>query len=325
VGKQLSVNKNHIVWGRSQRAPDVYGSWPAVAISKEGYVVVVHSTVQYADNSPRSGSEQYYRIGKIDPNGHVNQSISWKTDLIHWDGGYHTSIAINDTGLIVGVHESNARQGTGLYYRVGQLRNPAGGDYTIAWSSGSTGVNYDYGINPHIAINNHNQVVEVHQVTNESLLHYRRGTVSEGKINFAASQRYDNDAKQPAVALLDSGLVLEVHSRDGLYSRTGKLDPSNSTLIEWSPSVKNGGSDSIEYPALATSGEYAFGIIASTAIAIGILIEKESEWIRFPCNWIIPGEFVQIVASGKSAGIGLQKSPQCGRIRSVAKIVRSID
>jgi hypothetical protein len=265
VGKQNPLNKNYIVWGHGQRASGANGYWPAVALSKEGYVIEVHS-----DRSSKSGSQQLYRVGKIDPNGDENQSITWKTDLIHWDGGFHTSIAINNNGLIVGVDETNARSGTGLYYRVGQLRNPAGGDYTIAWSSGTAGVNYDDGINPHIAINNHNQVVEVHQVNGEQLLHYRRGTVSEGRITFAASQRYDKYALQPAVALLDSGLVLEVQSQaglysreihsseDGLYSRTGKLDPANSTLIEWSASVKNGDSDSIQYPALAAIGGYAF-------------------------------------------------------------------
>jgi hypothetical protein len=123
-------------------------------------------------------------------------------------------------------------------------------------------------INPHIAINNQNQVVEVHQVTGESLLHYRRGTVSDGKITFGASQRYDIDARQPAVALLDSGLVLEVHSSwEDLYSRTGKLDPSNSTLIDWSTPVKNGGNSySIKYPALAANGRYAFQTHGKTGI-----------------------------------------------------------
>jgi hypothetical protein len=256
VGKQSPLDKHYIVWGHGQSVGKS-GAWPTVALSKEGYVIVVHS-----DSGFSAFSQQYYRVGKIDPNGDQNQSISWITDFIHWDGGYHASIAMNDNGVIVGVHESNAVSGTGLYYRVGQLRNPAGGDYTIAWSSGSTGVNYDDGINPHIAINNHNQVVEVHQVTGEKFLHYRRGTVSGGKIIFAASQRYDNDAEQPAVALLDSGLVLEVHGSwdigAGLYSKTGKLDPSNSTLIEWSPSVYHDDTYDAKYPALATNGRYAF-------------------------------------------------------------------
>jgi hypothetical protein len=252
VGKQSSSNKNSIFWGDVQPS-SAYGDWPTVALSKEGYVIEVHS-----DKDDKDGSQQFYRVGTIDPYGDQNQSISWKTDPIYWDGGFHTSIAINHNGLIVGVHESNTG-GTGLYYRVGQLRNPAGDDYTIAWSSGSTGINYDEGVNPHIAINNKNQVVEVHQVTNESLLHYRRGIVSEGKITFAESQRYENDAEQPAVALLDSGLVLEVHSREGLHSRTGKLAPSNETVIEWAPySVKSDASKYAGYPALATNGRYVF-------------------------------------------------------------------
>jgi hypothetical protein len=260
VGKQFPLNKTDIDWGNGQSA-GANGAWPAVALSKEGYVVVVHSDREY-----KWGSKQYYRVGKIDPKGNENQSIIWKTDSIQWDGGYHTSIAINDNGVIVGVHESNTLSGTGLYYRVGQLRNPAGGDYTIAWSSGSTGVNYDDGINPHIAINNQNQVVEVHQVTKESLLHYRRGTVSEGKITFAESQRYANGAKHPAVALLDSGLVLEADASSeggGLNSRTGKLDPANSTLIQWSPPVKD--IYDYEYPALATNGRYAFQTLESVS------------------------------------------------------------
>jgi hypothetical protein len=83
-------------------------------------------------------------VGKIDPNGDENQSIAWQTRFIHWDGEVHTSIAINDNGLIVGVHEGNTA-GTGLNYRVGHLRNPAGGDYTIAWTSGSVSIPYDSG------------------------------------------------------------------------------------------------------------------------------------------------------------------------------------
>jgi hypothetical protein len=157
------------------------------------------------------------------------------------------------TASSLGVHESNTA-GTGLYYRVGHLRNPAGGDYTIAWTSGFTGIGYDDGINPHIAINNYNEVVEVHQVTGEMLLHYRRGTVSRGKITFAQSKRYDNYARTPAVALLDSGMVLEVHALDGLYSRRGTLSLSNSTDIEWASSVIVDGDKTVKYPAVATNG-----------------------------------------------------------------------
>jgi len=145
-----------------------------------------------------------------------------------------------------------------MYYRVGHLRNPAAGDYTIQWDSPSWGVYYNDGVNPHIAINNLNQIVEVHEVAGEHLLHYWRGTVSGGTISFAQSRRYDNYAVESAVALLDSGVVLEVHTLGGLISRTGKLNPSNAWEIQWAEPVKIDPETSIGYPALAVSGSYAF-------------------------------------------------------------------
>jgi hypothetical protein len=73
------------------------------------------------------------------------QSITWLTDEIFWDAGFHTSIAINDNGIIVGVHESSDTNNNNLHYRIGHLRNPQNGDYTIQWDSGHGGINYDAG------------------------------------------------------------------------------------------------------------------------------------------------------------------------------------
>jgi len=248
------VNGPSVTWGGSQSLGATEGSWPNFAISKEGYVIFVRSSGQF-----KSGSELRYQVGKIDPYGGINQSITW----LHygdWDAGFHSSIAINDNGVIVGVHETG-HSSTGLYYRVGHLTNPARGDYSITWDSGQYGIHYDDGINPHIALNNKNEVVEVHQVTGESLLHYRRGTVSGGTIHFAGSQRYDNDAVRPAVALLDSGLVVELHA--GTYARTGQLSTTNSQLIDWSNSVKISNHEGTfppgTYPAVATNGAYVLG------------------------------------------------------------------
>jgi hypothetical protein len=179
------------------------------------------------------------------------------TDSIHWDGGYRTSIAINDQGVIVGVHEDN-RSSYRLLYRVGHLRNPAGGDFTIHWDSGDWGTEYEYGMSPRIALNNHNQIVEVHQVTGENFLQYRRGTVSEGKISFGNSRRYDDHASEPAVALLDSGLVVEIHSTlPGLYSRTGRFSHSNLNDIEWSAKNPIDDFNYVQSPVVSTNGIYA--------------------------------------------------------------------
>jgi hypothetical protein len=70
-----------VTWGPSQFS-GAEGSWPSVAISNEGYVIVVHS-----NKLTKDGSDLYYQVGKIDPHGDQNQSITWLTELIHWDRG----------------------------------------------------------------------------------------------------------------------------------------------------------------------------------------------------------------------------------------------
>jgi hypothetical protein len=251
------LNGTSVTWGGSQRLPESGGTqnWPNVAITKDGYVIFVYSGGEFK----RFGN-LYYMVGKIDPDGGTDQSITWLTDKIHIDAGFHSSIAINEKGSILLAFESGSG-GDGLYYRVGHLTNPAGGDYSIWWDSGEYGVRYDAGINPHIALNNLDEVVEVHQVDGERLLHYRRGNVFLGTINFGGSERYDSDASQPAVALLDSGLVVELHASSGLAlmsARTGTLSASNPEGIDWSDSVNiKLGYD--EYPAVASNGSYAIG------------------------------------------------------------------
>ena len=240
-----------VIWGPSQHA-DSDGDWPTAAITNEGYVILA-----YSDNAFKYDSDLYYRIGKFDPHGDQDQSILWITDRIHWDRGFHGSFAINDSGLVVGVHETG-HASTGLYYRVGHLKNPAAGDFTIQWDSGPWGIWYDDGINPHISLNNRNEVVAVHQVPGENLLHYWRGTVSNGRIQFVASQRYNNDALQPAVLLLDSEVVVEAHAngnRSHIIVTSGRLSPSDPGLIEWGSSVGLPGYlGRPSYPALATDG-----------------------------------------------------------------------
>jgi hypothetical protein len=243
VGK---VQGDKITWGGSRKLDDI-GYWPAITISKEGYVIVLHS-----DRPAKLLSQLFYKVGKIDPNGDQNQPIAWLTGSKNWDQGFHSSIAINDNGVIVGVHETGGG-GSGLYYRIGRLLNPAGGDYGMHWDSGPWGIYYDEGINPHIAINDKNEIVQVHQVAGESLLHYRRGVVNGSAILFEPSRRYDNYAEQPAIAVLDSGLVLEVHGLGGLIYRTGRLSLSNAHEIEWAEPIKLDNNSYISYPALAAT------------------------------------------------------------------------
>ena len=243
-----------------------HGSWPTVAITKEGYVIVVWSPHAF-----KNGSDLMYQVGQIDPYGSVNQSVTGLTAPAFWDSGFHTSIAINDSGVIVGMHETGYNS-TGMYYRIGHLANPARGKYSITWDSGFYGIFFDDGINPHITLNNLNQVVESHQVPGESLLHYHRGTLSGGTINFQPSQRYDNGGFAPALALLDSGFVAELHEGEpGIFSRTGMLDPSDPALIDWTNSVRIGDNTG-EYPAIATNRFFLLGTWVNRSGAVTRLI-----------------------------------------------------
>ena len=109
------------------------------------------------------------------------------------------------------------------------------------------------------------EVVEVHEVDAERLLHYRRGIMLISGIRFGGSQRYDSNGSQPAVALLDSGLVVELHSSfrndfTGVYARTGTLSPSNTEEIKWSDSVRISPQDLDGFDsAVASNGSYAIG------------------------------------------------------------------
>jgi hypothetical protein len=89
IGK---IHGSHVAWGQIQET-DAKGFWPAVAISKEGYVIIVHNNRATKNHNP----DLFYQVGWIDPNGHANQTITMKTDLIPWDAGHNVGIAMNMT------------------------------------------------------------------------------------------------------------------------------------------------------------------------------------------------------------------------------------
>jgi hypothetical protein len=108
----------------------------------------------------------------------------------------------------------------------------------------------------HSAINSRNEVVAVHQVPGEGLLHYRRGVAGEASIAFSESRRYNDHGDAPAVALLDTGIVVEVHRERGLAFQLGRLSLADSAEIQWSDAVSllfDSRAES-EYPAVAADG-----------------------------------------------------------------------
>jgi hypothetical protein len=97
------------------------------------------------------------------------------------------SISVNYNGTIAEAHEAEGKKG--MYYRLGHLKAPGSGNFTIGWDSGDLGQSWDDGVNPHIAINDNNDVVEVHQASsNDHRLHYTRAKISGNRITFGKEQ-----------------------------------------------------------------------------------------------------------------------------------------
>ena len=241
----------YIEWGRSREAGWV-GFFPAVAITKEGYVIVTYSSG--SANKP----DLKYSIGQVDLKAGIDQAIDWKSKGITYDSGSHNSIAyFNNT--VVDVHQS----GNGLFYRIGWLLKPENG--TISWLTGAT--RYDQGVNPHIAVDANQHVVEVHQgAANVPNLFYRRGTVHAlipGSASIDFQREYlDGQGWSPTVAMTGNGSVLEFYSLSNAFYRTGRFVAGTRDLIDWTSSTVLTSDHELADPEVATNGKVAVAVFA---------------------------------------------------------------
>jgi hypothetical protein len=236
IGK-LDPTQGTVTWGPSRRwvTKDKNGSWPAVAVTREGYAILT-----YSNAFTKSNAVLRYSVGTLDLNGGTDQLIGFKVQDAKLDTGFHDSISVNYNGTIAEAHESDGKKG--MYYRLGHLNAPGSGDFNIVWDSGTGGQWWDDGVNPQIAINDNNDVVEVHQASADDYrLHYTRAKISGNRITFGKEHPFFSTGNRPAVTLLNNGDVIEMHGgkqdvRNGpweLRYRVGRLDPNNSTLINW--------------------------------------------------------------------------------------------
>jgi hypothetical protein len=255
IGK-LDRDKGTVTWGSSYLFISA-GSWPAVAITKEGYVIIT-----FSDGFYNSSSNLKYLVGTVDPNGDTSQTINFKTNKsgTKFDTGFHDSVSVNGLGVIAEAHQSG-QGGDGIFYRLGHLTNPSAGDFSITWDSGTGGHRYDKGVDPKISVNDDNDVVEVHGVSNENKLHYGRGKViNNSSIQFESDHpRLDSEGYRANVVLLNNSSIIEVNRRsnarvtgtDGIYYRTGAL--SGQHQIRWSEPQIIAGTDKHHNPAVAAN------------------------------------------------------------------------
>ena len=163
-------------------------------------------------------------------------SITWGNS-INDGAGQNPSVALNNTGVVVEVHESHNNHGE-LCYRVGTVDTDS---KTISWGSCHK---YDTGLQPHVAIDDNLNVVENHKSQNYETLWCHVGKVDADRktITWGSSHKYDL-GNSPSIAIYGNPpCVVEIHksqSCDTLSYRLGKVD-TNSKTIYWGPSFEYG-------------------------------------------------------------------------------------
>lgn len=209
------------------------GDTPGVAMNADGLLIEVHK--QYSVGAVNN--LVYYRLGKVDLSGSVNQKIAWSSPAYPIEGGQYPQVAINDLGRVVEVHESNNLTNHKLYYNLGYA-DKVGENYYMSWDK-LQGTEYNTGRRPHITIDNQGNVIEVHQAVSNNDLHYRRGRIVNGSIQWTAAPpngRYETgNGRLPSVAQNGAGFVLEAHqtsANNAVRTLYGQVN-ANISVIDW--------------------------------------------------------------------------------------------
>lgn len=194
----------------------------------------------------RTNSEAiFYRVGKIDL---INNQIIWGGSYELKDSrvkswGSHVSVSLNNNGYCVATHKSSG-SGKDLYYRVGKINTT---NKTVDWGAENK---YDTGGNMSVAINNYNQIIEVHQGysggAHKKNHYYSVGTIntSSKTITWKKKGTEFDTGGTIAIALDDNGRCLNTHlgsassisHRDNRYYRKGVVNFTNGE-VAWGSSI----------------------------------------------------------------------------------------
>jgi hypothetical protein len=179
-----------------------------------------------------------YRVGAVD----------WQKGTIEWeqrckyDVGDWNSIALDDQGNCLEVHNGSSNRGThtNLYYRLGKL---TGSEIKFGESRRFTS-----GEVPTVALDNQGLFVEVHAGTvdrnNRHSLFYSKGKVDFSKsppeLKFTSEGVSYGKGDLPAIALGKSGRFVEVHAEEGaaagLFYRLGTINIEKNEMV-FGPSI----------------------------------------------------------------------------------------
>jgi hypothetical protein len=260
IGK---FENNTFQWGPSRYIDGVKGYWPHVAITPQGYVILTWSS-----GGSRTNSDLIYSVGQINPSGNTDQIITWFKERVTYDRGFHNSVTyLAASGTIIDLHESGDN-GTGIFYRLGYIRNPNAGDFSIAWLTGTGGVKYGTGRSPHIAVDQNRRAVEVDRDDGSNTLVYRRAMVyallpGSSKIEFQNQSSYDGGGVSPTDALLESGLVLEFHSDSSYAFHTLGTLSTDPATVNWASCYPFAPNKRLTDPEISTNGKVVVTVFTS--------------------------------------------------------------
>ena len=145
-----------------------------------------------------------------------------------WCHGKWPSVALNNGGVVIEVHNKFPSSWSYLGYRVGRLQNRE-----ITWGKFRL---YDQGVYARVAITDDNTVVEVHESQCFRTCFYRVGTVNEEELSIDwGTSTIIGSGRTPSVALKPDGTVLSVYRKtkvqEKIVYRVGVVDQLNKKIV----------------------------------------------------------------------------------------------
>jgi hypothetical protein len=183
------------------------------------------------------------------------------TNYMHYDQGWAPALAINNK-FAVEVHQ--AQGDNTLWYRVGEIRFDTGQQNIINWfTDGAT--QYDNGGMPAIALNDKNELLEVHGASSGGgfapvALYYRRGHLENNVIVWDTPSIEFAAGLAPSVAINDKDeAVIAYGFMNSLYYMSGTISFQPTGLPGYTPPP-------IPVVMLSQPAKYDNGITPSVAI-----------------------------------------------------------
>ena len=193
------------------------GKYPCVAVNNNNQAVVVYHHNNFIN-------DMYYCVGRLNP---ANGDIEWGEE--HWyDMGAYPRVAVNNSGVVVEVHESPRKRKT--WYHVGVIYEDK-----IDW-----GHSYEIGqgLHPAVALSADDEVVVVEESGGRFSpeAYYFFGKVNEVDKTIQFSRKREllvHSAREPSVTMMDKNIIVAFRherNRGKLYSMLGRIDGLN---VQW--------------------------------------------------------------------------------------------